>query len=63
MEPMICIFCGKEAPVAERWSRTDEETGRARQVMVQNHPVCGSCMVKIQERMNENEAIRRRGVE
>jgi len=56
---MICIFCGLEAPAVERWSRLDEQEGRTRQVMVQNHPVCGACMVDVQTRMNKNEDMRR----
>jgi|GEM_PF-3054550 hypothetical protein len=55
---MICIFCGKPGvPEVEYWNRTDGER-RVRQAEVRNHPICGDCMVKIQERMNQNEAMR-----
>ncbi|MDD5538965.1 MAG: hypothetical protein PHF12_08385 [Candidatus Omnitrophica bacterium] len=56
---MICIFCGKpDVPEVEYWNRTDGER-RPHQVEVRNHPICGDCMVAIQERMNQNEAMRR----
>jgi hypothetical protein len=56
---MICLFCGQEAPVVERFVLTTEEGGTVHQVMVVNGPICDDCRVKIGERAAANDRIRR----
>ncbi|MGB3944538.1 MAG: hypothetical protein WBK88_07090 [Methanothrix sp.] len=54
---MICIFCGEEAPIIDRWSIGEERAGRVRRLKVENMPVCGACRVAIQERAVKNDAM------
>jgi len=54
---MICIFCGKDAPVIDRWSIGEERAGRSRHLVLTNMPICGACRIAIQERAVKNDAL------